>query len=114
MPITLPAVSRRRFLAASAAATAGLLTRHNAFGVESAVDPSRFALLSDTHIDADVAREVDAATDTAEASPACDGAEALTGVYADPAVMPTLWYRGDAARAVDAHERPTSWGTHDG
>ena len=65
-------------------------------------------------IDQDVANEVDAATDTAEASPACDGAEALTGVYADPAVMPTLWYRGDAAKAVEAHERPTSWGTHDG
>jgi pyruvate dehydrogenase E1 component alpha subunit/2-oxoisovalerate dehydrogenase E1 component alpha subunit len=65
-------------------------------------------------IDQDVAREVDAATDLAEMSPACDGAEALTGVYADPAVMPTLWYRGDAAKAVDAHERPTSWGTHNG
>ena len=65
-------------------------------------------------IDQDVAREVDTATDVAEASPPCDGAEALTGVYADPAVMPTLWYRGDAAKAVEAHERPTSWGTHDG
>jgi pyruvate dehydrogenase E1 component alpha subunit/2-oxoisovalerate dehydrogenase E1 component alpha subunit len=65
-------------------------------------------------IDQDVATEVYAATDTAEMSPACDGAEALTGVYADPPVMPTLWYRGDAAKAVDAHERPTSWGTHDG
>src|SRR5690606_13306540 len=65
-------------------------------------------------IDEDVASEVDQATDIAEASPACDGAEALTGVYADPAVMPTLWYRGDAAKAVEAHERPTSWGTHDG
>jgi len=65
-------------------------------------------------IDADVAAEVDAATDTAEASPPCDGAEALTGVYADPPVMPTLWYRGDAARAVEQHERPASWGTHDG
>jgi pyruvate dehydrogenase E1 component alpha subunit/2-oxoisovalerate dehydrogenase E1 component alpha subunit len=65
-------------------------------------------------IDQDVAAEVDEATDLAEASPACDGAEALTGVYADPAVMPTLWYRGDASKAVDAHERPTSWGTHDG
>ncbi len=65
-------------------------------------------------IDRDVAAEVDAATDLAEESPACDGAEALLGVYADPAEMPTLWYRGDAVSAVDEHERPSSWGTHDG
>jgi TPP-dependent pyruvate/acetoin dehydrogenase alpha subunit len=65
-------------------------------------------------IDQSVREEVDSATDVAEASPPCDGAEALTGVYADPPVMPTLWYRGNAASAVDAHERPESWGTHDG
>lgn len=65
-------------------------------------------------IDRDVAREVDEATDTAEESPPCDGAEALTGVYADPPVMPTLWFRGDVDSAVDDHERPASWGTHDG
>lgn len=65
-------------------------------------------------IDNDVAAEVDAATDLAEQSPPCDGSEALRGVYADPAEMPTLWYRGDVASAVDEHERPASWGTHHG
>jgi pyruvate dehydrogenase E1 component alpha subunit/2-oxoisovalerate dehydrogenase E1 component alpha subunit len=65
-------------------------------------------------IDADVAAEVDQATDIAEASPACDGAEALLGVYAEPPTMPVLWYREGSTRAVDAHERPASWGTHDG
>jgi pyruvate dehydrogenase E1 component alpha subunit/2-oxoisovalerate dehydrogenase E1 component alpha subunit len=65
-------------------------------------------------LDADVAAEVDAATDIAEASPPCDGAEALHGVYADPPSMPVLWYREGSARAVEAHERPASWGTHDG
>jgi hypothetical protein len=57
---------------------------------------------------------VDAATDVAEASPPCDGPDALRGVYADPASMPTLWYRGAATAAVVAHERPAGWGTHDG
>lgn len=65
-------------------------------------------------VDADVAREVDEATDLAEASPPCDGGEALDGVYADPPSMPTLWYRGDEKSAVARHERPASWGTHDG
>jgi len=65
-------------------------------------------------IDRDVQREVDEATDIAESSPPCDGSEALLGVYSDPPEMPTLWYRGGAARAVEEHERPASWGTHDG
>ncbi len=65
-------------------------------------------------IDSEVQGEVDAATDEAEASPPCEGPDALTGVYADPAAAPVLWYRGDSARAVEEHERPASWGTHDG
>ena len=76
---------------------------------EFAVAPDRLAA-----IDAAVAAEVDAATDEAEASPDCAGPDALTGVYADPPAMPALWYRGDAATAVRDHERPASWGTHDG
>lgn len=77
---------------------------------------TEFGVTPDTlaAIDTAVQAEVDAATDAAEASPSCEGPDALLGVYADPAAMPTLWYRGDAARAVDAHERPASWGTHDG
>ncbi len=65
-------------------------------------------------IDHEVQAQVDAATDEAEASPPCEGPDALTGVYADPAAMPTLWYRGAGTSAVDRHERPASWGTHDG
>jgi pyruvate dehydrogenase E1 component alpha subunit/2-oxoisovalerate dehydrogenase E1 component alpha subunit len=65
-------------------------------------------------IDAAVVAEVDAATDLAEASPPCVGPDALGGVYADPPAMPSLWYRGDASAAVGQHERPASWGTHDG
>jgi pyruvate dehydrogenase E1 component alpha subunit/2-oxoisovalerate dehydrogenase E1 component alpha subunit len=65
-------------------------------------------------VDAETRATVDAATDIAEASPACDGPDALVGVYADPAEMPVLWYRGAAAAAVSSHERPAGWGTHDG
>ncbi len=65
-------------------------------------------------IDAEVQAEVDAATEQAEASPPCGGPDALDGVYADPPTMPVLWYRGDLGSAVEAHERPASWGTHDG
>jgi len=28
--------------------------------------------------------------------------------------MPVLWYREGIRSAVQAHERPASWGTHDG
>jgi pyruvate dehydrogenase E1 component alpha subunit/2-oxoisovalerate dehydrogenase E1 component alpha subunit len=65
-------------------------------------------------IDTSVRDEVDAATDLAEQSPGCDGPDALTGVYADPPAMPALWYREGTKAAVDQHERPASWGTHDG
>lgn len=65
-------------------------------------------------IDDEVRATVDSATDIAEASPPCDGPDALRGVYADPATMPALWYRGEATTAVAAHERPAGWGTHDG
>ena len=65
-------------------------------------------------VDDEVRATVDCATDVAEASPPCDGPDALRGVYANPAEMPALWYRGDVASAVAAHERPAGWGTHDG
>ncbi len=76
---------------------------------EFGVDPAALAAL-----DAEIAAEVDAATDQAELSPPCDGGDALHGVYAEPATMPVQWYRGDVAAAVTSHERPASWGTHDG
>src|SRR5258706_3266875 len=55
MPFTLPALSRRRFLAASLAAGAGLLVRPRYAGAAEA-GPHRLALLSDVHIDADRAK----------------------------------------------------------
>ncbi len=58
--------------------------------------------------------EIDRATDEAEASAAPEPLDALDGVYADPARMPVLWYREGIRSAVDRHERPSSWGTHDG
>src|SRR6185437_10644044 len=65
-------------------------------------------------IDARVQAEIDRATDEAEASPMPQGADALVGVYADPSVVETLWFRSGIDSAVSVHERPAGWGTHDG
>jgi TPP-dependent pyruvate/acetoin dehydrogenase alpha subunit len=65
-------------------------------------------------IDARVKAEIDAATDEAERSPAPEPRDALRGVYADPPDVPALWFREGLRAAVDTHERPASWGTHDG
>jgi pyruvate dehydrogenase E1 component alpha subunit/2-oxoisovalerate dehydrogenase E1 component alpha subunit len=65
-------------------------------------------------IDARVKEEIDRATDEAEASPAPEPRDALRGVYADPAEAATLWFREGVRSAVERHERPSGWGTHDG
>ena len=65
-------------------------------------------------VDARVTGEIDRATDEAEASPPPEPSDSLRGVYADPSAMATLWYRQGVRSAVDTHERPASWGTHDG
>ena len=65
-------------------------------------------------IDKRVAEEIDRATDEADASPMPEPADALAGVYADPPGTPELWFRKGVRTAVDAHERPQGWGTHDG
>ena len=65
-------------------------------------------------VDAAVQQEVDAATDLAEQSPPPDAREALTGVYQDPPVMPTLWYREGVGSAVEKNERAQGWGTFNG
>jgi pyruvate dehydrogenase E1 component alpha subunit/2-oxoisovalerate dehydrogenase E1 component alpha subunit len=65
-------------------------------------------------IDQKVKAEIDRATDEAEASPAPEPSDAVRGVYADPVAMPVLWYREGLRSAVETHERPASWGTHDG
>jgi len=64
-------------------------------------------------IDARVKAEIDRATDEAEASPMPDPTDALVGVYANPPVMAPLWFREGIKSAVEVHERPSSWGTHD-
>lgn len=65
-------------------------------------------------IDGSVAAEIDAATDEAERSPMPEAVDALVGIYGEPASLPPHWYREGRRTAVDAHERPASWGTHDG
>jgi pyruvate dehydrogenase E1 component alpha subunit/2-oxoisovalerate dehydrogenase E1 component alpha subunit len=64
-------------------------------------------------IDARVQKEIDNATDEADASPMPDPTDSLVGVYADPPVMEPLWFREGIKSAVEVHERPSSWGTHD-
>ncbi len=64
-------------------------------------------------IDVRVKDEIDRATDEAEASPMPDPTDALVGIYADPPVIAPLWFRDGIKSAVDVHERPSSWGTHD-
>jgi pyruvate dehydrogenase E1 component alpha subunit/2-oxoisovalerate dehydrogenase E1 component alpha subunit len=65
-------------------------------------------------LDARVQAEIDDATDVAEQSPPPEPRDCLVGVYADPPEAPALWYREGIRSAVDRHERPASWGTHDG
>src|SRR5215218_496324 len=65
-------------------------------------------------LDARVQAEIDAATDLAEQSPPPESRDCLVGIYADPPEAPALWYREGVRTAVDRHERPASWGTHDG
>jgi len=58
MPIHKLAMTRREFLAGTAAAAAGLVLPRWALGAEEkrGADPHRFALLSDTHVPSDPAR----------------------------------------------------------
>jgi len=65
-------------------------------------------------IDAEIVALVDSATDEADASPMPEPTDALVGVYADPAIVPPLWFRESVRSAVDANERAQGWGTYDG
>jgi TPP-dependent pyruvate/acetoin dehydrogenase alpha subunit len=64
-------------------------------------------------IDERVIKEVDAATDVAEASPFPEPHDALIGVYADPPVEKPLWYREGADVSSLGKERAEGWGTYD-
>ena len=66
-----------------------------------------------TDIDARVQREIDAATDSADASGAPEPLDALVGVYANPLQEKPLWFRAGKRAAVDMNERPQGWGTFD-
>jgi TPP-dependent pyruvate/acetoin dehydrogenase alpha subunit len=63
--------------------------------------------------DARVQEEIDRATDEAEKSPMPEPTDALVGIYAGPPTVAPLWFREGIKSAVDVHERPSSWGTHD-
>jgi TPP-dependent pyruvate/acetoin dehydrogenase alpha subunit len=65
-------------------------------------------------IDASVLAEIDVATDLADASPMPEALDALEGVCAEPPRVPPHWYRSGVRNAVETHERPAGWGTHDG
>jgi TPP-dependent pyruvate/acetoin dehydrogenase alpha subunit len=65
-------------------------------------------------IDSAISAEIDAATDEAEKSPMPEALDALIGIYGEPATIEPHWYRKGVASAVESHERPASWGTHDG
>jgi pyruvate dehydrogenase E1 component alpha subunit/2-oxoisovalerate dehydrogenase E1 component alpha subunit len=64
-------------------------------------------------IDARVQREIDEATEMAEASGVPDPLDALIGIYADPPAERPLWFREGKRAVVDGSERPSSWGTFD-
>ncbi|GAC1411269.1 MAG: thiamine pyrophosphate-dependent dehydrogenase E1 component subunit alpha [Gemmatimonadaceae bacterium] len=72
-----------------------------------------FAKAELDHVQAQVKEEIDRATDEADASPMPDPTDALVGIYADPRVLAPLWFREGIKSAVETHERPSSWGTHD-
>ena len=56
MPITLPPISRRKFLAGTAAAAAALAVSRISLGEEAQRDQNHFVLISDSHIDADATK----------------------------------------------------------
>ena len=62
-------------------------------------------------VDDRVRREVDEATEVAEASPTPEPLDALVGIYADPPSERPLWYREGVDRAVTESERAEGWGT---
>ena len=64
-------------------------------------------------IDIRVQREIDVATDAAEASGIPEPLDALVGIYAVPAAEKPLWFREGRDVGVAVNERPEGWGTFD-
>jgi hypothetical protein len=76
--------------------------------VQRLTETDGFAAAELDAVDERVRTEVDDATEIAERSPPPEALDALGGVYADPAVMPALWYREGVRSAVEPHERPAA------
>jgi pyruvate dehydrogenase E1 component alpha subunit/2-oxoisovalerate dehydrogenase E1 component alpha subunit len=60
-----------------------------------------------------VRREIDEATDIADASGVPAPLDALVGIYADPPSERPLWFREGKSAAVEKSERAAGWGTFD-
>jgi len=84
------------------------ITRYIARLAEEGVSQQELA-----SIDERVQREIDEATDIADASGVPEPLDALTGVYADPPTVEPLWFREGKRAAVEVNERPAGWGTFD-
>ena len=63
-------------------------------------------------VDDRVIREVDEATEIAEASAPPEPLDALVGVYASPPVEQPLWFRSGKRAAVESSERAEGWGAY--
>jgi len=64
-------------------------------------------------VDERITAEIDVATEAADASAMPEPTDALVGIYADPPAEQPLWFREGVKSAVEVHERPSGWGTHD-
>jgi len=64
-----------------------------------------------TALDERVRREVDEATEIAEASGFPEPLDALVGIYAEPPAERPLWFREGVRSAVETNERAEGWGT---
>lgn len=56
MPVHVPPISRRQFLAAAAATGAGLVFSQRSWAADDRADPDRWVLLADTHLQEDAER----------------------------------------------------------
>jgi TPP-dependent pyruvate/acetoin dehydrogenase alpha subunit len=63
-------------------------------------------------VDARVMREIDAATELAERSPMPEAADALVGIYAEPATVAPLWYRSTEETRAPSARVVEGWGVY--
>ena len=83
------------------------ITRYN----DRLINELGFTAAEISAVDERVVKEVDHATDEAEASAFPEPLDALNGVYAEPPVADKLWYR-EGAGAKAEYERPEGWGVY--